>query len=129
MYQILIDGKKHGHYNPNISPAQTARKMAKHIYEMNKMIGSKKLIINFCLNRTKGQGGDKLYSYIITINPIPDIGIEREILNKNLKENPSSFFKTALQDKLLNNFLKKYVIKIKDKYILKKYILETEKNN
>lgn len=128
MYQIIINGIKHGHYNPNTSPAQTAKKMAKKIYVMNDMKGTQRILINFCLNRIIAQGGDKLYSYYITVYPVPETTIPRETLNDYLTNNPNELFKESKTNKELAKFLKKYVIKIKDKYFLKKFYLEVEKN-
>jgi hypothetical protein len=71
MYQLLTkDGTKIGHYSASASPAQTAKKIAKVIYETEKLSGKKTFEFKFVKNRTKAEGGDKLYRFSATVVPL-----------------------------------------------------------
>lgn len=70
MYQLLVNGNKVGQYSPNASPAKTAEKIARGIYEENKMTGSKTFDFQFVKNRVKAEGGDKLYNFRARVTPL-----------------------------------------------------------
>ena len=71
MYQLLLEnGQKIGQYNPNVSPAQTAKKIAKVLYETEQMEGKQKFRFRFVKNRTKAEGGDKEYFFEAMVTPL-----------------------------------------------------------
>lgn len=71
MYQLLLDnGQKIGQYNIKASPAQTAKKIAKVIYETEQMKGKKSFSFKFVKNRTIAEGGDKLYRFSAVVTPL-----------------------------------------------------------
>lgn len=127
MYQILLDGIKYGHYNPNIHPKQTAKKMGKKLYELYNMKGTQRIEITFCLNRVKADGGDKIYNYVVTVYPVPEMKMPREDFRFILEQDPKILVEASKTDKALANFMKKYVININDKYILRKFYYDIEK--
>jgi hypothetical protein len=64
MYQLLLkDGSKTGQYRPKSSPAKTAEKMARELYDAEEMTGKQTFKFQFVKNRTKDEGGDKFYSF------------------------------------------------------------------
>jgi hypothetical protein len=73
VYQILLpSGVKVGQYSPNSSPAKTAQKMAKVIYEEAGYSGRKEFTFQFVKNRVKsGTNEDKLYQFRARITPLP----------------------------------------------------------
>jgi hypothetical protein len=73
VYQILLpSGVKVGQYSPNSSPAKTAQKMAKVIYEEAGYTGKKEFTFQFVKNRVKeGTNEDKLYQFRARITPLP----------------------------------------------------------
>lgn len=127
MYQILIDGKKYGHYSIYASPAQTAIKMGKRIYQARGLKGAQKIKVDFVLNRTLKLGDDKHYSYWVSVIPIPDLEYTRDEIAQMLNTNPQQVENMAKTNKGLASYLKKYRIIINGKHILKKYIIESEK--
>ena len=71
MYQLLLkDGSKTGQYSPNSSPAKTAEKISREIYESEDMTGTQTFKFQFVKNRVKAEGGDKLYSFQATVKPL-----------------------------------------------------------
>lgn len=88
MYQLLLqNGQKIGQYSPKASPAKTAEKIARVIYEEGEMRGRQRLKFQFVKNRVKDEGGDKLYSFEAIVTPLPR---SRENL---IQIGNSSFFK------------------------------------
>lgn len=71
MYQLLLkNGTKTGQYSPNSSPGNTARKMAREIYEEHDMEGKQTFKFKFVKNKTKSEGGDKEYDFEATVTPL-----------------------------------------------------------
>jgi len=71
VYQLLLEnGSKSGNYSIKSSPAQTAKKMSREIYEDTNMSGKKTFTFEFVKNRTKAEGGDKLYKFRTTVTPL-----------------------------------------------------------
>ena len=72
VYQLLLDsGKKVGQYSPNASPAKTAEKMAKVLYEDGGFTGRKEFTFQFVKNRVKeGTNEDKLYRFRARVTPL-----------------------------------------------------------
>ena len=71
VYQLLLeDGSKSGNYSIKSSPAQTAKKMAKQLYEDSRMNGKQTFTFQFVKNRTKADGGDKDYEFRATVTPL-----------------------------------------------------------
>ena len=78
MYQLLLnDGSKTGQYSPNSSPSKTAEKIAREIYIAEGMQGEHTFRFQFVKNRTKAEGGDKLYSFEATIQELPRTSANR----------------------------------------------------
>lgn len=78
MYQLLLkDGTKTGQYNPDSSPAKTAEKMAREIYNAEGMTGKQTFKFQFVKNRVKAEGGDKGYSFQATVTPLPATAANR----------------------------------------------------
>ena len=72
VYQILLpNGTKVGQYSPKSSPAKTAQKMAKVIYEEAGYTGRKEFTFQFVKNRVKeGSNEDKLYEFRARVTPL-----------------------------------------------------------
>lgn len=82
MYQLLLnDGRKIGQYSPKASPAQTAKKIAKVIYESEGMRGKRTFTFEFVRNRTKAEGGDKLYNFSATVTPLAKTRANTIVIN------------------------------------------------
>jgi hypothetical protein len=82
MYQLLLkDGSKVGQYNVKAGPAQTAKKIAKVLYETQGMRGKRTLDFKFVKNRTIAEGGDKLYSFRATVTPLPKTRENMKVIN------------------------------------------------
>ena len=85
MYQLLLqDGSKMGQYNPNVGPSQTAKKMAKEIAEEQDLRQQKTFTFQFVKNRTKAEGGDKVYKFSATVTPLART--ERNVVEINGKK-------------------------------------------
>lgn len=129
VYQLIIDGKKYGQYSLKATPANTSKKMAKMIYMMNKFEGNKELIINFCKNRTIEKGDDLYYTYKVYIEVINDphekYEMTKEQLEKLLNEGKEKeIIEVAMG---IKPYIKKNFKKIKNKYILQKYIITAKR--
>jgi hypothetical protein len=109
VYQLLVDGKKVGQYSLKASPAKTATKIAKEIYEDQKMDGAKTFDFSFVKNRTKAEGGDKLYKFRARITPTPEppIGTKEELIYM-LKNNFQRVVDEANTNPALAKYLKTY---------------------
>lgn len=71
MYQLLLkNGQKIGQYSPNGSPAKTAEKIAKVMYETEGMKGKREFEFTFVKNRTIAEGGDKVYEFRALVEPL-----------------------------------------------------------
>lgn len=128
VYQLLSNGQKIGQYSVKSSPAKTAQKMAKVIYEDARMTGNREFTFEFVLNRTIAEGGDKLYRFRAKVSPTPEppFGTKEE-LQHMLQTDPKRVRQVSNQDKRLNNYLVKYARRIGDRgWILKKYDIRVE---
>jgi hypothetical protein len=72
VYQILLpNGVKVGQYSPKSSPAKTAQKMAKVIYEEAGYKGKKEFTFQFVKNRIhENTNDDKLYEFRARVTPL-----------------------------------------------------------
>jgi hypothetical protein len=75
--QILPDGTKYGQYRGS-QPSLIAKKMAREIYKNEEYTTKKLLDIEFCKNRVLSLGGDVLYKYRVTVEPLKN-PIEKKI--------------------------------------------------
>lgn len=137
VYQLIINEKKYGQYNPKITPKITAKKMGRMIYLMNKYDGHKEFTIHFCKNRNKEDGDDIHYTYKINIEPTPEPPEELKTSKKELDEllndgKEEEIYKNNKSIKL-KKYIQTYFKKMKDKkmnktkYILQKYLIEAKK--
>ena len=129
VYQIIIDGKKYGQYKNINCPKNTAKKMCKMIYLMNKYDGAKEIIINFVRNRVNDLGGDISYTYKTYIEPLeepdPQFGLTKEKLLELLNEGKEQELKKMSAK--LKKYIENHYTKIKDKYIMKKYMIDAKR--
>jgi hypothetical protein len=72
VYQILLpNGVKVGQYSPKSSPAKTAQKMAKVIYEEAGYKGKKEFTFQFVKNRIhENTNDDKLFEFRARVTPL-----------------------------------------------------------
>lgn len=132
VYQLLVKGEKVGQYSLKASPAKTAEKVAKVLYEDNGMKGTREFTFEFVKNRTKAEGGDKLYKFRAKVHPTPEppFGTKEELTHM-LKHNPQRVREESNRNKKLNDYLTKYARRFGSRgndsgWFLRKYHIEVE---